>query len=169
MCKVQLGLDLLGICVGLFRRGQGVVVEVSISDRSWLPQLACQDFCGKDCPDELGVARLCICVRGSCTHTLPRAGEILNVCLASGTSSLVCFRPPDHDSSFLPILDLPVAPRKTNVQAEGDSTGPLCASKSKQPCFPRRTMQFQSRVQLSCLGACLFSGSHQKALALYLV
>lgn len=33
MCKVQLGLDLLGICVGLFRRGQGVIVEVSISDK----------------------------------------------------------------------------------------------------------------------------------------
>lgn len=64
-------------------------------------QLACQDLCGKDCPDQLGVARLCICVRGSCTHTLPRAGEILNVRLASRTSSLVCFRPPDHDSSFL--------------------------------------------------------------------
>lgn len=56
VCKVQLGLALLGICVGLFRRGQGIVVEVSVSDRSWLPQLACQDFCGKDCPDELGVA-----------------------------------------------------------------------------------------------------------------
>ena len=32
VCKVQLGLDLLGICVGLFRRGQGVIVKATISD-----------------------------------------------------------------------------------------------------------------------------------------